>query len=77
MNSRNMSFIEKENNQIENSKKILKGNKFFEPIEQYTKSNKSYIEKKSKRLFSKRKRFNINKTQNQKLIKNKVKDKDK
>ena len=26
MNSRNMSFIEKENNQIENSKKILKGN---------------------------------------------------
>jgi hypothetical protein len=77
-NERHQTLILKNNkDSLLFKKKILKGNKFFEPIEQYTKSNKSYIEKKSKRLFSKRKRFNINKTQNQKLIKNKVKDKDK
>ena len=68
LNNNNDSFLFK--------KKILKGNNFFEPIEQNSKSNKSYIEKKSKRIFSKKKRFIDNKVQNQKLIKNQIKESD-
>ena len=78
-NEHNQTLILKNNNDsLLFKKKILKGNNFFEPIEQYSKSNKSYIEKKSKRIFSKRKKFNDNnKVQNQKVIKNKVKDQEK
>mgnify|MGYP002624393304 CR=1 FL=1 len=74
----NQTIILRNNNDsILFKKKILKGNNFFEPIEPYSKSNKSYIEKKSKRLFSKNKKNNDNKIQNNKLIKNKIKDQEK
>ena len=77
-NGNNQTLILKNNNDsLLFKKKILKSNNFFEPIEQYSKSNKSYIEKKSKKLFSKRHKFNDNKAQNQKQIKNKVKDQEK
>ena len=74
-NAHNQTLILKNNNDsFLFKKKILKGNNFFEPIEQHSKSNKSYIEKKYKRIFSKKKKFNDNKVQNQKLIKNKIKE---
>ena len=77
-NENHQTLILKNNNDsLLFKKKILKGNNFFEPIEQYSKSNKSYIEKKSKRIFSKRQKLNDNKAQNQKQIKNKVKDQEK
>ena len=77
-NENHQTLILKNNNDsLLFKKKILKSNNFFEPIEQYSKSNKSYIEKKSKKLFSKRHKFNDNKAQNQKQIKNKVKDQEK
>ena len=77
-NENHQTLILKNNNDsLLFKKKILKSNNFFEPIEQYSKSNKSYIEKKSKRIFSKRQKLNDNKAQNQKQIKNKVKDQEK